>query len=1793
DDKGAVQEDVTLTTGGNLNVDDPDLGEAVFTAQTYIQDGNYGTFSIDADGEWTYTLNNDHADVQALDADSDPITRTFTVKTADGSTHEIAVTITGSDDAAVITPSIPGDDKGAVQEDVTLTTGGNLNVDDPDLGEAVFTAQTDVQDGHYGTFSIDADGEWTYTLNNDHADVQALDADSAPIIRTFTVETADGSTHEIAVTITGTDDKPEFVSGNNDSHGLNSLGLVDDDVYSFSVPENSQGQTVGQVGAFDVDSASQLTYSLSNHTDLFQIDAASGEISLKSGVSLNYEDNESYSVDVLVADESGETDTAQVHIKVGDVNEGPTALDDKGITTETKTLDSSNWITSNDIKVDVYVIDSVTGEKVADATLADYTGDGDNKYGVHSELDNPSDRVQSGQIGYDDATQKSEAMSFTFANNQLANHAQVEVKNLWTDTNNGSWEPGIEQGVWKAYFEGELIATGVFEGNRGGSQLVSIDASGRYFDTIELSAIGYKDGVVDPKGSEYFVTEVSADLTSFDSNYHTHGTGLLTLDVLTNDSDPENDELTIVDYPQADYITLQNGQFVFDAEKYLDSLPLTEQSLSAGEVKTVEFEYTIQDEDGLQDTASVTVTIIGESISLDNESVTLEESDLGANQTVFVEGELDADLGSAEEAEYRFDSTQDLFGLTSNGLVVQFELSQDQTEFSAFTEVNGHRVDVLSAKIDQATGEYQVSQHAALDHLEQGNDSLMLELNITLDVGHQVEQAQLNIEVVDVVPEAGVHQHTIKDVQPQSNSVVIALDASDSMKDTVLDSNGVQTTRWDLAQTSIKSMFEKYHELGDVKFQIATHSGSPSGKISSWIESEQDITDFFATVSPSGWTPYYEAIEQVEDIVSADSFSSQVAGSNTQLYFISDGQPSDFSGWTRQDFYSSQARTSLMDDLDPAHFSSQSHYDDLLAGRVAPTDAEEKLILELAMENGMSANGHTFNNIWALGIGDSASLNYLKPVATSSGSALVVDESNVENVLVTTVPGEVQSDVFSQVGGEIQWVNSIEIKGENYQFDKQTGTVSKTDVNGISSQVSEHSLLEVETNFGQLTINFENGWYDYKANNVDGDQSESFAFKVIDADGDIATNDITINIKDGAPEFISPNDEDQIRGSDGHGLATTDTISFDVAEHESGILVGKVAAFDPDNDTITYTLKGDDSDKFRIDSNTGEIWLKDSDALDFDLSSAHELFVEASDGSDLDQTTVTLNVVENRAPENTAVVGFAEVEEQPINKITVVFDVSSSMTRTFDGTNTYRDSGLPDEVLASRTESRAYKAAEALHEMVEDLIQQGGASNSYIRLVKFAGETEEQSWFELGDVLEMTRPPELNGRELTDMTYLTDVNKYVNEWCWIDNRGMNTDYNDALEAVMAPSDSSNRFPWQDGLNDQGELDWDLLLKEQPIESHDSIFFMSDGAPNPRDGAVVADDLSDRWEQYVQDNQASVYGIGIATRGDENVADAMNGITDTVVYVDSGESLGQLLKHYTPEPIAGELLSGSFDPDGDTLQVSTQTNDFRLMNTEFMGFDTPPNVTSSVASENGLLSVTTEFGVLEVYSNGSYNFTQDENFNLSNGQQINMNFAFEVTDGKGQNSDNVFSLILTEKGAVPVIQESVTLSGDELGNTILGSESIDILLGQQGSDTLHGNQGDDFLLGGEGDDVLIGGLGNDILTGGEGKDAFVFEQDSVDGLSRDTITDFTFGDDNIDLTDLLDLTGDDVTNMEMLLEHVTASLTADSSIELAIEAESGQSVAVEMTNLDLSGFDMSAMTTSNEIVEQLFQQQTFT
>ncbi|RVT81906.1 hypothetical protein EOD73_17490, partial [Inhella crocodyli] len=71
------------------------------------------------------------------------------------------ISVSAVNDPAVI----GGVASGATVEDTTTSASGQLTVTDPDAGEAVFVPQTNVAGAH-GTFSVNAAGLWTYTLNN-------------------------------------------------------------------------------------------------------------------------------------------------------------------------------------------------------------------------------------------------------------------------------------------------------------------------------------------------------------------------------------------------------------------------------------------------------------------------------------------------------------------------------------------------------------------------------------------------------------------------------------------------------------------------------------------------------------------------------------------------------------------------------------------------------------------------------------------------------------------------------------------------------------------------------------------------------------------------------------------------------------------------------------------------------------------------------------------------------------------------------------------------------------------------------------------------------------------------------------------------------------------------------------------------------------------------------------------------------------------------------------------------------------------------------------------------------------------------------------------------------------------------------------------------------------------------------------------------------------------------------------------------------------------------------------------
>ncbi|WP_144277132.1 VCBS domain-containing protein, partial [Chlorobium sp. KB01] len=125
-----------------------------------------------------------------------------------GSASSLKINVTAVNDAAVIS----GTSTGLITEDSgSYGVNGKLGASDIDSA-ATFVAQNSVK-GEYGQFSISKDGSWSYTADN--AKLQELGGGKANATETFTVNTADGTTKEIVVTLQGVDDSPKSSRNEN------------------------------------------------------------------------------------------------------------------------------------------------------------------------------------------------------------------------------------------------------------------------------------------------------------------------------------------------------------------------------------------------------------------------------------------------------------------------------------------------------------------------------------------------------------------------------------------------------------------------------------------------------------------------------------------------------------------------------------------------------------------------------------------------------------------------------------------------------------------------------------------------------------------------------------------------------------------------------------------------------------------------------------------------------------------------------------------------------------------------------------------------------------------------------------------------------------------------------------------------------------------------------------------------------------------------------------------------------------------------------------------------------------------------------------------------------------------------------------------------------------------------------------------------------------------------------------------------------------------------------------------
>jgi large repetitive protein len=252
----------TLT--GSVAATDVDTNDVLSYAIDGPAAGDYGNLEIDpATGDWVFTADANAPAFQALGA-GETATQSFTVSVSDGqggvTTQELVIEVTGSNSAPEL--AVVSQDTNNLIEDGLTTASGKVQGTDADANDSLAYAASGAS---YGSASVDADGNWSYALNNDAGEIQALGAGET-LTESFEIIVTDAQgvtdTVTIELTITGTNDAPEISSVGSPA-GVSEESLV----------------TGGTVVASDVDANDVLSYAVqdaSNDYGAFSIDPATG-----------------------------------------------------------------------------------------------------------------------------------------------------------------------------------------------------------------------------------------------------------------------------------------------------------------------------------------------------------------------------------------------------------------------------------------------------------------------------------------------------------------------------------------------------------------------------------------------------------------------------------------------------------------------------------------------------------------------------------------------------------------------------------------------------------------------------------------------------------------------------------------------------------------------------------------------------------------------------------------------------------------------------------------------------------------------------------------------------------------------------------------------------------------------------------------------------------------------------------------------------------------------------------------------------------------------------------------------------------------------------------------------------------------------------------------------------------------------------------------------------------------------------------------------------------------------------
>lgn len=566
-DAGSAGEDSTVTIDVLANDTDADSSDTLTIMAANVIAGD-GTASI-VDGELQYDPGSDYNHL--ADGETAQVTVEYMVDDGRGGTDTATatITVTGSNDGPTAVA-----DTATTGEDSTVTIDVLANDSDPDATDSLLITSANVSAGD-GSVSI-VDGELQYDPGSDYN--YLADGESAQVTVEYAVDDGNGGTDTATATIT--------VTGSND-------GPTASDV-SYETGEDAAAQNLAFDGA-DVDASDTLSFSITsqpaegtvtdNGDGTFDFDPGSDFQDLGAG------ETREVSFDYTVDDGNGGTDTATATLTV-------TGSDDGGVTYLTSGRDSYRASNSGE------TIDALEGNDFVRGGSGDdtiYGGDGrDYVRGEHGD-----DTLYGGE--------GNDGVNGGAGDDRVFGGAGDDY------VRGESGDDRLEGGAGDDTFDGGSgTDTAVFSGARS-DYIITNRGQGGYTvqDTVagrdgtdwvqsDVENFQFSDGMV--VQSDILDGGGNTAPTAADDVGTTSEGSAFTIDVLANDTDLDSgDSLSIT----GANVTSGSGSASIVGNELQYDPGSNYDYLADGESVDVTINYTIDDGNGGNDSATATVTVTG------------------------------------------------------------------------------------------------------------------------------------------------------------------------------------------------------------------------------------------------------------------------------------------------------------------------------------------------------------------------------------------------------------------------------------------------------------------------------------------------------------------------------------------------------------------------------------------------------------------------------------------------------------------------------------------------------------------------------------------------------------------------------------------------------------------------------------------------------------------------------------------------------------------------------------------------------------------------------------------------------------------------------------------------------------------------------------------------------------------------------------------------------------------------------------------------------------------------------